>query len=75
MAALEINQNGGIDNRKIELIFEDDTGDVQKSVTAVNKLIEVDHVKYIFTAFSSSSQATAPIAEASGGSIHERDSI
>ncbi len=64
LAAEEINSQGGIMGKKIELIFEDDQGVPEKSVTAVNKLINVDNVKYLFTAFSSSSQATAPIAQA-----------
>lgn len=63
MAADEINANGGINGKKIELIIEDDGGDTANSVTAVNKLISVDKVNYLFTAFSSTSQATAPIAE------------
>jgi len=63
MAIEEINNNGGINGQKFEIIFEDDAGDVTKSVTAINKLIDVDKVKYLFTAFSSTSLATAPIAE------------
>ncbi len=65
LAAEEINNKGGINGRKVEIITEDDGADATKSVTAVNKLINVDKVDYIFTAFSSPSQATAPIAERS----------
>jgi branched-chain amino acid transport system substrate-binding protein len=63
IAADEINESGGINGQFIEVIFEDDKGDPKESVTAVNKLINIDQVKYLFTAFSSPSQATAPIAE------------
>lgn len=63
MAIDEINAKGGINGQKIEAIIEDDGGDTTKSVTAVNKLINIDKVKYLFTAFSNTSQATAPIAE------------
>ncbi|MFB6246499.1 MAG: ABC transporter substrate-binding protein [Candidatus Pacearchaeota archaeon] len=63
MAAEEINSNGGINGKKVELIFEDDQGRPKKSTTAVKKLINVNNVDYLFTAFSSTSKATAPIAQ------------
>jgi len=63
IAVDEINSQGGINKKQIELIIEDDSGDVTKSVTATNKLINLDKVNYLFTAFSSTSQATSPIAE------------
>jgi branched-chain amino acid transport system substrate-binding protein len=63
MAAEEINSQGGINGKQIELIFEDDQGNTEKSVTAANKLININKVKYLFTAFSSVSQATAPISQ------------
>ena len=63
MAVKEINSEGGILGRQIKLIFEDDQGDPTQSVTALNKLINIDNVNYIFTGFSSTSQATAPIAQ------------
>ncbi len=63
LAADEINNSGGINGKKVELIFEDDQGDTTKALQSVNKLINIDKVDYLFTAFSSPSQATAPIAE------------
>lgn len=63
LAVDEINKSGGVKGRPLEIIYEDDGGDTAKSVTAVQKLINVDKVKYILTGFSSPSQATAPIAE------------
>lgn len=44
LAVEEINQNGGMDGRKIEVVFEDDTTDGTKAVTAFNKLVDVDKV-------------------------------
>lgn len=66
MAANEINENGGIKGKLVQVVFEDDKGDAKESVNAVNKLINVDKVQYLFTSFSSPSQATAPIAEKAG---------
>lgn len=63
MAVEEINATGGVKGQKIDVIYEDDAGDTTKSVTAVNKLINVDGVKYLLTAFSSVSPATSVIAE------------
>ena len=63
LALGEINSSGGVKGRKLKVIFEDDSGDVKKSVSAIQKLINVDQVKYVLTAFSSASLATAPIAE------------
>ncbi len=65
LAVSEINQNGGVRGKKLEVIFEDDAGEVGRSVTAVRKLISADKVKYLMTGFSGPSFATAPIAEES----------
>jgi branched-chain amino acid transport system substrate-binding protein len=63
MAVEEINKKGGVNGKKIEVIYEDDAGDAAKAVTAVNKFIGVDKVDFVFTAFSPTANATAPIAE------------
>ncbi len=63
LAVKEINGNGGVDGKRLEVLFEDDWGDVTKSVSAVQKLINIDEVRYLFTAFSSQSLASAPVAE------------
>jgi len=42
-----INDNGGINGRLIELIIEDSQASPRKSLTAAQKLVEVDQVKYI----------------------------
>ncbi len=44
MAVSEINKNGGINGRPIQLIMADTEGDPTKAVMAVKKLIEVDKV-------------------------------
>jgi branched-chain amino acid transport system substrate-binding protein len=47
LAQDEINANGGINGKQIKLIIEDSKTDAKEAVLAVNKLINVDNVKYI----------------------------
>jgi len=67
MAVEEINASGGVKSRKIEVIYEDDGGEPQKSVSAVQKLINVDKVLAILgPMWSSCVLAVAPIVESKG---------
>lgn len=60
----EINVNGGIGGRSIELIVEDDRMDPATAVTAVKKLIEFDEVVAIIGDLQSGcTMAIAPIVE------------
>ena len=60
LALEEINKN----EKRIEIIYEDDQCEPSKTVTAVNKLINVDKVKIILGPFcSGSALAAAPIAQ------------
>ena len=43
MAVKEINDKGGIDGKKIKLIIEDDGGKVANSLSATNKLIDINN--------------------------------
>jgi branched-chain amino acid transport system substrate-binding protein len=64
LAVKEINQDGGIKGRKIELIYEDDEGKPEKAVAAAQKLIQHDKVIAILgPLWSSPTLAVAPIAE------------
>ena len=64
MEVEEINGNGGISGRPIELIVEDDRMDPATAVKAVKKLIESDEVVAIFGDLQSGcTMAIAPIAE------------
>jgi branched-chain amino acid transport system substrate-binding protein len=46
-ALKEINDNGGVNGRKIEVYYDDDKCDATTGVTAFNKAIDVDQVKII----------------------------
>jgi branched-chain amino acid transport system substrate-binding protein len=63
LATLEINKNGGIDNKKIELIFEDSKCDPTQAVNSFNKLVDVDGVGAVLgTVCSGETLAISPIA-------------
>ena len=67
MAVDEINAAGGINGRMLELIVEDSKCNAQDSITAYNKLTDVDGVKIILgTSCSGAMLGAAPLAEAEG---------
>ena len=55
MAIKEINAGGGIQGRKVKLIFEDDGHSPSKALGAIKKLIDQDKVLMIFGAGGSNS--------------------
>lgn len=64
LATDEINASGGIDNRKIELIFEDGKCNGKDAANAMQKLVSVDKVQVVIGGFcSSESLAAVPIAQ------------
>ncbi|HKY30281.1 MAG TPA: ABC transporter substrate-binding protein [Pyrinomonadaceae bacterium] len=64
MAADEINQAGGINGRKIDLIVEDDQGSPELAATLANKLARQDKVVTLIAGGASgSSLAAGPIAQ------------
>jgi branched-chain amino acid transport system substrate-binding protein len=66
MAVDEINDAGGIDGRKINVIYEDGGCDGKDATDAIQKLISVDHVDVVMGgACSAETLAAAPIAMAS----------
>ena len=67
MAVDEINEAGGINGRMLELIVEDSKCSAQDSITAYNKLTDVDGVKIILgTSCSGAMLGAAPLAEEEG---------
>ena len=64
MAADEINQAGGINGRKIDIVFEDDKGSPELAAQITGKLIDRDKVVAIIGAGASgNSLAAAPKAQ------------
>ena len=62
MAVKDINDNGGVDGRPLEMIVLDTQAKPQLAINAANQLIDVDKVPVIITAWSSVVKAVAPIA-------------
>ena len=64
MAVEEINSKGGVNGKKIELLFEDDTGKPDVGRSGVEKLIAREKVPVITGGYSSSvTAAAAPVAQ------------
>ena len=67
MAVNEINAEGGINGRMLELVVEDSKCSAQDAITAYNKLTDVDGVKIILgTSCSGAMLGAAPLAESDG---------
>ena len=67
LAMEEINAAGGINGRQLEIVFEDSKCAAQDSITAYNKLTDVDGVKIILgTTCSGAMLGAAPLAEREG---------
>lgn len=66
MAASEINDSGGINNRKIDVVIEDDRGSPEEAARLTAKLIDDDKVVAIIAGGTSgNSRAAAPKAQSS----------
>lgn len=64
LAKDEINANGGINSRQIQLITEDDQGRPEQAKTVVSKLINQDKVHAVLgEVASTNSLAAAPVAQ------------
>jgi branched-chain amino acid transport system substrate-binding protein len=66
MAAAQINQDGGINGRRIDVVIEDDRGSPEEAARKTAKLIDQDKVVAIIAGgTSSNSRAAAPRAQSS----------
>src|SRR3989344_8760817 len=66
MALEEVNNNGGINSKEIEAIFEDSESNPKKAAVAAQKLISINKVSLILEGDTSGSAASvAPIAQES----------
>ena len=64
LAVEEINMAGGINGKKVKVIYEDDKMTPKDAVNALNKLIRVDKVPVVIGGFTSRvTLALAPVAE------------
>jgi branched-chain amino acid transport system substrate-binding protein len=64
MAADEINQAGGVDGRRIDVVIEDDQGSPERAALLTGKLIDADKVVAVIAGgTSSNSRAAAPKAQ------------
>ena len=65
LALEEINAKGGVDGRKLEIIYEDDEAQPAKATTAATKLIQKDTVVAVLgAAVTATSVAAAQVANA-----------
>lgn len=64
LAVEEINKNGGVNGKQIELIVEDDQGRPEQAKTVISKLINQDKVHVVLgEVASTNSLAAAPVAQ------------
>ncbi len=64
LAVGKINKSGGIENKKLVVIYEDDQGDPKSSVAAFRKLITTEKISAIIGgAISACALSVAPIAD------------
>ena len=58
----QTNAKGGVRGNKIEVVFEDNQAKPDQSILSFNKLVDLQHLPMIFTAYSGPSLAMAPLA-------------
>ncbi len=63
IAVSEINENGGINNKNLEMIYEDGQCTPKGAAIAMQKLITVDKVQVVMVFCSPEVMGSAPIAE------------
>ena len=63
LAVEELNSKNSINEKKIEIIFEDSKGQPKEGVTTANKLIEINKVRVLLSSTTGISRSIAPIAD------------
>ena len=61
-AVKQQNAKGGVAGHPIKMVFEDDQAKPDQAVLEFNKLVDLQHLPMIFTAYSGPSLAMAPLA-------------
>ena len=62
LAVSEINSQGGIQNRKLEVLYEDSQTKTDAGFTAFTKLRSVDNISFVITSVSGVALAISPVA-------------
>lgn len=62
LAMEEINKSGGVNNKKIEILYEDSQTKTEVGLTAFQKLKSVNNIKTAFTSVSGVALAISPVA-------------
>lgn len=57
MGVADFNAQGGVNGRPLQLIAEDNQGDAKTGVTTVQKLLDVDNIDILYSAFTHVTQA------------------
>lgn len=75
LAVDEINRQGGVDGKQLSVSFEDNKGDPKEGVSAMQKMINVDGIKFFFVDITAVALACVPVAESNkvvmfAGSAH-----
>ncbi len=65
LAVEDLNKEGGINGRTVQIVYEDTAGDKAKATTAAQKLVNVDNVDALITITTPMGGAIAPVAEES----------
>jgi len=63
LAVEEINSQGGVNGKKIKILYEDDKNEPLQAVNAFKKLVATAHPPVIMVAMSSSGMAVRPLAQ------------
>lgn len=63
MGIADINSRGGVNGRKLLLFIEDNQGEPKNAVVSVSKLLQVDKVDIIFSAFTHVTQAVKDLVK------------
>ncbi len=63
LAMEEINLEGGINGKKIELVFEDSEGSNPKGISSFNKILQFDNPNIMISSLSGVSNSLAPLAK------------
>jgi branched-chain amino acid transport system substrate-binding protein len=63
IAVQNLNQSGGVNGRPLALVVEDSKGNPEGAVSAMRKVVQVDHVAAILTIFTNVVNAQMPLAD------------